>query len=110
MATNVADYLLDEIQKKDNPSVVGLDPIISRIPRFLVDEEIENKEGFEAVRKIIIRFNKMIIDAVYDIVPAVKPQMAYYEQYGSYGVRAFEETIKYAKQKGLVVIEDGKRN
>lgn len=110
MVTNAADYLLEEIQKKENPSVVGLDPIISRIPSFLINEETKNNEGFEAVRNIIIRFNKLIIDAVCDIVPAVKPQMAYYEQYGSYGVNAFEETVTYAKQKGLVVIEDAKRN
>jgi len=62
------------------------------------------------VAEAILLFNKYIIDAVYDIVPAVKPQLAYYEMYGLEGMRVFYETCKYAKEKGLLVIADGKRN
>jgi len=87
-----------------------LDPDISQIPEFLKNKARDYNNPFEAVRDVIIQFNKQIIDAVSDIVPAVKPQMAFYEQYGSEGVRAFEETVKYAKGKGLIVIEDAKRN
>jgi len=61
------------------------------------------------VAEAILLFNKYIIDAVYDIVPAVKPQLAYYEMYGLEGMRVFYETCKYAKEKGLLVIADGKR-
>jgi len=107
---NMADQLLDKIDEKCNPCVIGLDPDISQIPEFLKKNVRDYDNPFEAVRDVMIQFNKQIIDAVSDIVPAVKPQMAYYEQYGSEGVRAFEETVKYAKEKGLIVIEDAKRN
>ena len=58
----------------------------------------------------IVEFNKRLIDAFYDIIPAVKPQLAYYEMYGIDGINAFYETVAYAKEKGLLVIADGKRN
>lgn len=63
-----------------------------------------------AVAEVIYKFNCDIIDTVADLIPAVKPQMAFYEKYGSYGVATFEKTVAYAKSKGLVVIEDAKRN
>ncbi len=69
-----------------------------------------DKHPFEAVSEVIYNFNRDIIDTVSDIVPAVKPQIAFYEKYGSYGVAAFEKTASYAKSKGLVVIADAKRN
>jgi len=107
---NVADELIQKIITKKNPSVIGLDPNIEEIPDFLKFDGNNYVNPFEAIRDVFIRFNKSIIDAVKDIVPAVKPQIAYYEKYGSEGLKAFEETVKYAKQNGLVVIEDGKRN
>jgi orotidine-5'-phosphate decarboxylase len=108
---NFADRLLEAIELKQNPSVVGLDPRLEQIPQFIKDDMI-NKFGktFEAAAQSFIVFNKRIIDAVKDIVPAVKPQMAFYEKYLSPGVKAFEETVKYARSKGLIVVEDGKRN
>ncbi len=108
---NFADRLIAEVEKKQNPSVVGLDPRLEQIPRF-IKEEMVGRFGktFEAAAESFIVFNKKIIDAVKDIVPAVKPQIAFYEKYSSHGVRAFEETVKYARSKGLIVIEDGKRN
>ncbi len=108
---NLADRLLDAIDDKKNPSVVGLDPRINRIPDHIKEEASDRADTpFEAVRYSFEEFNKSIIDEIKDIVPAVKPQVAFYEQYGSHGMKAFEETIDYAKDKGLIVISDVKRN
>lgn len=108
---NFADKLIDLIDKKQNPSVVGLDPRIERIPQFIKEEALEKfGDTTKAVAESFINFNKAIIDSTYDIVAAVKPQMAFYEKYGVEGVRAFVETVKYAKSKDLIVIEDAKRN
>jgi len=108
---NFADVLIDKINEKQNPSVVGLDPRFNKIPKFIVDEMIGKfGKNFQAIGMSFFEFNKGIINAVKDIVPAVKPQMAFYEQYGLYGVKAFEDTVRYAKSKGLIVIEDAKRN
>lgn len=108
---NFADRLLDAIDEKQNPSCVGLDPRFKNIPSFIREEQKE-KYGttFKAIATSFSEFNKVIIDSVEDIVPAVKPQMAFYEKYGSDGVRAFMDTVSYAKMKGLIVIEDAKRN
>ena len=108
---NFADRLLDAIEKKQNPSVVGLDPRLKQIPSFIRDEQVSKfGKTFEAAASSIFEFNKKIIDAVKGIVPAVKPQMAFYENYGSEGVRAFQKTVEYAKKNGLLVIEDAKRS
>ncbi len=105
------DNLIEEIKKKNNPSVIGLDPKIEYVPGYIKDRCF-NEFGttFEGAAQSIIEFNTKLIDAIYDIVPAVKPQLAYYEMYGIEGLKAFDETVKYAKQKGLLVIADGKRN
>lgn len=105
------DRLIEEIKKKNNPSVIGLDPKIEYVPGYIKDSFF-NEFGatFEGAAQAIIEFNTKLIDAIYDIVPAVKPQLAYYEMYGIEGLKAFDETVKYAKQKGLLVIADGKRN
>lgn len=105
------DTLIEKIKEKNNPSVIGLDPKIEYVPSFIKEKALKeyglNSKG---VAEAILLFNKKIIDAVYDIVPAVKPQIAYYEMYGIEGLRAFYETVKYAKSKGLIVIADAKRN
>jgi orotidine-5'-phosphate decarboxylase len=108
---NYADRLLSAIEKKQNPSVVGLDPRLEQVPNF-IKEEMVKKHGksFEAAAESLLIFNKGIIDSVKDIVPAVKPQIAFYEKYLAPGIRAFVETVKYAREKGLVVITDAKRN
>ena len=105
------DLLIKNIKEKNNPSVVGLDTKIEYVPTF-IKEEAFNKYGktLMGVANAILTFNKYIIDAVYDVVPAVKPQLAYYEMYGLEGLKAFYETCRYAKEKGLLVIADGKRN
>jgi len=105
------DTLIEKIKEKNNPTVVGLDPKIDYVPEFIQKEMFEKHgKNLKAVAEAILVFNKKIIDAVYDIVPAVKPQMAYYEMYGLEGMRVFQDTVRYAKEKGLLVIADGKRN
>ena len=106
---NVVDKLIENTIRTKNPSVIGLDPDIGKIPAcYKVNAKSNNP--FEAVANVIYEFNRDVIDIVADLVPAVKPQMAFYEKYGSYGVAAFEKTVAYAKSKGLVVVEDAKRN
>lgn len=105
------DRLIKKIIETKNPTVVGLDPKLDYIPEFIKQECFE-KDGqtLKAAANAILTFNKMIIDEIYDIVPAIKPQAAYYEMYGFYGVKTLTETIAYAKEKGMFVITDGKRN
>jgi len=107
---NMADELLQRIDERRNPSVVGLDPSFAGIPEWLKARVYDYDNPFEGIGAALAAFNKMIIDAVADVVPAVKPQTAYYEQYGSAGLKALEETIRYARGKGLLVIVDAKRN
>ena len=106
---NVVDQLIDGILKTKNPSVVGLDPDLRKIPECY-KKDLPGRHPLEDVAEVFFRLNIDLIDTVAGIVPAVKPQMAFYEKYGSYGVAAFEKTVAYAKEKGLVVIEDAKRN
>lgn len=108
---NFADRLMDAIDAKHNPSCVGLDPRFDSIPERIKEEcRREHGETFEGVGACILEFNKAIMDAVKDIIPAVKPQMAFYECYGSAGVKAFADTVDHARKRGLLVIEDAKRN
>jgi orotidine-5'-phosphate decarboxylase len=109
---NFADRLLRAIDKKENLGIVGLDPDVEFIPQQIQDRalDIVGDNNFEAVGFAFLDFNKKIIDDVADLVPAVKLQIAFYEIYKSRGIVAFDETVKYARKKGLVVIEDGKRN
>lgn len=106
-----ADRLIAAIKKKGNPVCVGLDPRLAQIPQFIKDAHTKEM-GFtlEAAAHSIVEFNQGIIDAVADHVPCVKPQVAFYEQYGFEGMWAYEKTIEYAKDKGLLVIADAKRN
>jgi orotidine-5'-phosphate decarboxylase len=102
--------LIDGIKKKDAPIVVGLDPQLSFIPKKIMDRAVAEKgESLEAAASAILEFNKALIDAVYELVPAVKPQIAMYEQYGLPGMKAFADTVDYCKKKGLIVVADVKR-
>lgn len=106
----IIDKLIESIRAKDCNVVVGLDPRLEQIPSEIVDRNINlYGETALAVSKIFIEFNKGIIDAVYDIVPAIKPQIAFYEMYGVEGLIAYDETCKYARDKGLIVVGDIKR-
>lgn len=99
---NFADRLTKKI-KETSPICVGLDPRYDQIPKFLRDDAPTPGAAF-------FDFNKGIIDAVHDLVPAVKIQVAFYEMLGLDGMAAFSRTIEYAKSKGLLVIADAKRN
>ena len=102
--------LIDSIKKKDAPIVVGLDPNLNFVPEFIKKAAFaEAGETLEGAALAFKNYNKGIIDAVADLVPAVKPQVAMYEQFGIPGMIAFKKTIDYCKEKGLVVIGDIKR-
>ena len=107
---NIVDELNEKIIKLKSPVVVGLDPVIEKIPNYYKKDLKDSTDKLSAISEIFYNFNKDIIDSICDIVPAVKPQMAFYEMYGEAGIRAFINTVKYAKSKGLLVIEDAKRN
>ena len=96
-----ADRLLQSIRAKDSRCIVGLDPRIDQMPAFI---------SRESPCAAITTFHELVLDAVADLVPAVKPQLAFFEQYGVAGMQAFENTVRAAKQRGLLVIADGKRN
>lgn len=100
------DLLIEKIIKMQNPTCVGLDTDFSYLP----EEMREGVTTFAEAAKRIFEFNKNIIDNICDIVPSVKVQIAYYEMYGYYGLKAFNQTVNYAHKKGLIVIADCKRN
>ena len=102
--------LVAQIEKKDAPIVVGLDPMLSYVPEYIQKKAFsEYGETLKGAAEAIWEYNKGIIDATYDLIPAVKPQIAMYEQFGIEGLIAFHKTCAYAKEKGLVIIGDIKR-
>lgn len=104
------NQLVANIKKTNAPIVVGLDSMLSYIPKHILNKAFtEFGETLEGASEAIWQYNKGIIDAVYDLVPAVKPQIAMYEQYGVPGLVAFQKSVDYSKEKGLVVIGDVKR-
>ena len=103
--------LQERIDELQNPTVVGLDPDLAHVPAHILDKHIaEAGETLEAAALAVFEFNMGLINALCDIVPAVKPQSAYYEILGPCGVLALAKTCDYAKSKGMYVIVDGKRN
>ena len=104
------DKLITKIKKTGAPIVVGLDPMLNYIPEQIKkDAYQEFGETLEGAAEAIWQYNKGIVDEVYDLIPAVKPQIAMYEQFGIPGLVAYKRTIDYCKSKGLVVIGDIKR-
>ena len=102
--------LIDRIQKTEAPIVVGLDPMLKFVPEHIKQQAFaEYGETLKGAAQAIWLYNKAIVDAVYDLVPAVKPQIAMYEQFGTEGMITFQKTVAYCKQKDLVVIGDIKR-
>ncbi|MBD5532956.1 MAG: orotidine-5'-phosphate decarboxylase [Lachnospiraceae bacterium] len=102
--------LIQNIQKTDAPIVVGLDPMLSYIPEHVTKKAYEEfGETPAGAGEAVWQYNKAIVDAIYDLIPAVKPQIAMYEQFGIDGLIAFQKTVDYCRQKGLVVIGDVKR-
>ena len=105
------DVLIKKIKEKNNPTVAGLDPLLSYVPEHITTECFKKYgETLEGASKAIYRFNTALIDELSDVVAAVKLQSAYYELYGWRGVKVLDETVRYAKDKGLYVIVDVKRN
>lgn len=100
------DKLIEKIKETRNPTVMGLDPRYEMLPKCVTEKYSLTLEG---VSSAIIEYNKALIDATYDIIPAIKPQIAFYEMFGIPGMQAFKETCAYAKQKGMIVIADIKR-
>lgn len=103
---NAIDRLINKIKETNNPTVIGLDPRYELLPKCLLEKYSNTLDG---VSQAIVEYNKALIDEIYDVIPAVKPQIAFYEMFGIPGMKAFEETCKYAKQKGMIVIADIKR-
>lgn len=105
------DLLVEKIKEKGNPSVAGLDPKIDYVPEYIRKKAYaQYGQNLKGATEAIWDFNKGLIDALYDVVPAVKPQSAFYEMYGLYGEEVMHRTISYAKEKGLYIILDVKRN
>ena len=102
--------LIANIKKTDAPIVVGLDPMMKFVPEYIKAANFaEYGETLLGAAEAVWQFNKGIIDAVCDLIPAVKPQIAMYEQFGLPGMTVFKRTVDYCKEKGLVVIGDVKR-
>ena len=102
--------LISNIRKTNAPIVVGLDPMLNYIPEHIQKKAFaEFGETLEGAAEAIWQYNKGIVDATCDLIPAVKPQIAMYEQFGIPGLVAFDKTVKYCQEKGLVVIGDVKR-
>lgn len=107
---NFADYLIDTIRGKNSCVVVGLDPHFKFIPDPIKKKFYSlHTNSLEYAARVILEFNIQVIDLIAPLVGIVKPQIAFYELYGWWGVWAYAETIKYAKQKGLITIGDVKR-
>lgn len=102
--------LIENIKRTNAPVVVGLDPMLGYIPEHIQKAAFaECGETLEGAAEAVWQYNKAIVDAVYDLIPAVKPQIAMYEQFGLPGLAAFKRTVDYCREKGLVVIGDVKR-
>ncbi len=102
----ITDKLIEKIIDLQNPTCVGLDTLFDYLP----DDMKAGVNSFDGVAERVFDFNKKLIDTLCDIIPSVKVQIAYYEMYGVAGMKAYEETLKYAAEKDLVVIADAKRN
>ena len=102
--------LVNKIKKTGAPIVVGLDPTMKFVPEHIKQQAFgQYGETLKGAAEAVLLYNKAIIDAVYDLIPAVKPQIAMYEQFGTEGLIAFQKTVEYCKEKDLVVIGDIKR-
>jgi len=103
---NAIDKLIDRIKQMNNPTVIGIDPKYDMVPTCIKEKYECDLEG---MAKACTEFNKALIEATSDIIPAVKLQMAYFEKLGIYGIKSFRETCEYAKQRGMIIMIDAKR-
>ena len=105
------DRMIERMAELQNPTVAGLDPKLAYVPDPIKEVAFtEHGKTLEGAAAALLAFNRGLIDALWDVVPAVKPQAAYYEMLGWPGVKALAETVAYAREKGMFVITDGKRN
>jgi len=104
------DALIGRIRAMRNPSVIGLDTCLAHLPAAFARERLPRQPSLEEAAQAIFAYNRALMDDLYDIVPAVKVQAAYYEMYGPAGMRAFARTLDYAREHGLTVMADVKRN
>jgi orotidine-5'-phosphate decarboxylase len=102
------DRLVDAVRKTGSPCVVGLDPRLAEMPAFI--KSGRGKASGDTVRGVIRDFHELVLDTIAGLAPAVKLQLAFFEQYGSAGIQAFADTVQAARQRGVLVIADGKRN
>lgn len=108
---NVMEQLAQRIAQMKNPTVAGLDTRVEYLPQTFVDEIMPaGIRSMEDAAEAVYRYNVRLIDALCDIVPAVKVQVAYYEMIGAPGMAAYDKTMQYAKAKGMLVMADVKRN
>jgi orotidine-5'-phosphate decarboxylase len=108
-----SDRLVESIRKTGSPCVVGLDPRIELMPAFIKSGRGNAGRGEpsgDVVRSVIRDFHELVLDTINGLASIVKPQLAFFEQYGSAGIQAFEDTVRAAHERGLLVIADGKRN
>ena len=103
---NMMDKLITKIKEMNNPTVMGLDPRYEMLPKCVTNKYPKTLEG---AANAIVEYNKALIDETYDIIPAIKPQVAFYEMFGTPGMEAFKKTCEYAKEKGMIIIADAKR-
>ena len=105
------DRLMNRVKELQNPAIMGLDPKLEFIPKSIREKNLETYGNtLAAASASILEFNKKLIDATAGIVPAIKPQLAYYEMYGIEGLKAFLETVRYGREKGFIIVADAKRN
>lgn len=110
MVIKMIDKLIQKIERTNAPIVVGLDPMLKYIPEYLKKKAYaEYGETLKGAAEAVWSFNKEIVDHICDLIPAVKPQIAMYEQFGIEGLLVFQRTVEYCKEKGLLVIGDVKR-
>ena len=108
--TKMIQQLIEKIQKTKAPICVGLDPMLSYIPEHVLKKSFaEYGETLEGAADAVWNYNKEIVDHTWDLIPAVKPQIAMYEQFGIEGLKVYERTVRYCQEKGLIVIGDAKR-
>ncbi len=107
----IIDRLVEQIDNKTSPIVVGLDPLIAQIPDFIKQQALNDfGNNLQGVAEAFFLFYKGLLEEIHSLVPAVKLQMACYELYGSHGIDVFQRTVKLAQELGLIVIDDSKRN
>lgn len=105
-----ADRLMERIKVSKSFLVAGFDPVVEALPPFCVDQFTRGTQtSADAIYELLVGFHQVALDACHDKVAAVKPNIAFFEQYGVAGLKAFKQVCELAKERGLLVIADVKR-